>query len=174
MSTADAAIPQTTTWRIDAVHSSAHFSVGHHDVATFRAGFQEISGSLTDGILSGAVPVESIDLPGPAVFKDHLMAPEWFDGAHFAEITFRSTDLHTHGPSVHGAGELTIKGVTQPVELSGGFRGPVEVTQRDQTSTRIGLDLTATIDRREFTITGLGGADWIVTLEVALELVKEQ
>ena len=169
---ADATIPTTGTWRIDSVHSTAHFSVTHNVVATFRAGFRDVEGSLQDGVLAGSVKVDSIDLPGPAMFKDHLMAPEWFDGANHAELGFRSTDLHTHGSSVHGAGELTIRGVTRPVQLGGRFSGPAEVTQGDQTSERIGLDLTATVDRRQFGITGDGGADRDVTLEVALELVK--
>jgi polyisoprenoid-binding protein YceI len=170
--TGDAIIPTTGTGRIDSVHSTAHFSVGHNAVATFRAGFRDITGALQDGVLTGSVQVDGIVLPGPDVFKDHLMAPEWFDGANHAAIDFRSTDLHTHGSSVHGAGELTIKGVTRPVELKGRFSGPAEVGQGDQASERIGLDLTATIDRQEFGITGLGGADWQVTLEVSLELVR--
>ena len=169
---ADATIPTTGTWRIDSVHSTAHFSVTHNVVATFRAGFRDLAGSLQDGVLAGSVKIDSIELPGPAVFKEALMGEDWFDGAHHAELEFRSTDLHTHGDSVHGAGELTIRGVTRPVQLGGRFNGPAEVTQGDRTSERIGLDLTATVDRHEFGITGDGGADRDVTLEVALELIR--
>ncbi len=172
MSTTVGTIPDTGTWRIDSVHSTAHFAVTHHVVATFRAGFRDVSGALEDGVLSGSVKAASIDLPGPDIFKEHLMAPEWFDGANHPELSFRSTDLHTHGDQVHGTGELTIRATTRPIELRGRFSGPVEITQGDTTSNRIGLDLATTVDRREFGVTGTGGAAWDVTIEVALELIE--
>jgi polyisoprenoid-binding protein YceI len=166
------AIPTTGTWRIDSVHSAASFTVTHNVVATFRAGFRDISGHLEDGVLEGTVATDSLELPGPAVFKEHLLAPDWFDGANHAELSFRSRDLHTHGDRVHGAGELTIKGTTRPVELTGEVRGPAQVGEGDGASERIGLDLRTTIDRREFGITGQGGADWPVTIDVALQLIR--
>jgi polyisoprenoid-binding protein YceI len=174
MSTIDEpTIPTTGSWRIDGTHSTASFFVAHHVVATFRGGFRDIEGSLTDGVLVGSVRTDALELPGPAVFKEHLQAPEWFDGANFSELSFRSTDLRAHGDHLHGAGELTIKGITRPVELGGRVEGPVDVELGGETSRRLGLDLTTDIDRREFNITGTGGAGWIVTLQVALELVEE-
>jgi polyisoprenoid-binding protein YceI len=165
-------IPATGTWRIDTVHSTARFTVTHHVVATFRAGFRDVSGALADGVLSGTVKAASIELPGPDIFREQLLGPEWFDGAGHPELSFRSSDLHTHGDRVDGTGELTIRATTRPVELRGRFSGPVEITQGETTSNRIGLDLATTIDRREFGLHGTGGADWIVTIEVALELIE--
>ena len=85
---------------------------------------------------------------------------------------FRSTDLHTHDQQVHGTGDLMIRATTRPTQLRGRFSGPVEIAQGDTTSNRIGLDLATTVDRREFGVTGTGGADWDATIDVALELIE--
>jgi polyisoprenoid-binding protein YceI len=172
--TVPASIPSTGTWKIDSVHSSATFTVGHHVVATFRGHFHEVSGALENGVLSGSVQTDSIDLGTLPVFKEHLLGADWFDIANHTTVEFRSTDLHAHGDHLHAAGELTIKGVTKPVEISGSVRGPVPVPNHDGSSSdRLGLDLITTINRREFGIVGDGGAADEVTIEVSLELVAE-
>lgn len=172
--TVPASIPATGTWKIDRVHSSASFKVGHHVVATFRGHFHEVSGALEDGILSGSVHTETIDVGTLPVFKEHLLGADWFDIANHKTLSFRSTDLHAHGDRLHAAGELTIKGVTKPVEISGSVRGPVPVPNRDGSSSeRVGVDLTTTVNRREFGIIGEGGAADEVTIEVSLELVAQ-
>ena len=175
MTVADpAALPTTGTWQIDTVHSYASFKVTHHLVATFRAGFHSLRGALEDGVLFGSVPVENIDLGGVAVFKEHLLGPDWFDAAAHPELSFTSSDLQIGDDgSIRAAGELTIKGITRPVRITGSARGPAEVKRNDgSTSIRGGLDLAATVDRRDFGLNSTSGTDWTVTLEVALELVK--
>ncbi len=172
--TSPAGIPATGTWKIDSVHSSATFRVAHHRVATFRGHFHDVRGELLDGVLSGSVESESLDVGTMAVFKEQLLGPEWFDLANHATLSFRSTDLHAHGDHLHGAGELTIRGVTRAVELSGNARGPIAVPSRDgRTADRLGLDLSTTINRREFGLTGDGGAADQVTIDVSLELVAQ-
>ena len=172
--TVPASIPSTGTWKIDSVHSSATFTVSHHVVATFRGHFHEVSGALENGVLTGSVQTDSIDLGTLPMFKEHLLGADWFDIENHKTVSFSSTDLHAHGDQLHAAGELTIKGVTKPVEISGSVRGPVPVPNHDGSSSdRLGLDLTTTINRREFGITGEGGAADDVTIEVSLELVAQ-
>ena len=172
--TVRATIPSTGTWKIDSVHSSATFKVSHHVVATFKGHFHEVSGALQNGFLSGSVHTETIDLGTLPVFTEHLLGSDWFDIENHKTLSFSSIDLHAHGDHLHAAGDLTIKGVTKPVEISGSIRGPVPVLNHDgTTSDRLGLDLTTTINRREFGITGEGGAADDVTIEVSLELVAQ-
>jgi polyisoprenoid-binding protein YceI len=174
VSTTAASIPSTGTWQIDSVHSSVTFTVAHHGVATFRGHFHEVSGALEDGVLSGTVQTDSIDLGTLPMFKEHLLGADWFDIANHTSLSFSSTDLHAHGDHLHAHGELTIKGVTKPVEISGSVRGPVPVPNHDGSSSdRLGLDLTTTVNRRDFGITGEGGAADAVTIEVSLELVAQ-
>ena len=55
--------------------------------------------------------------------------------------------VEAHGDEIVVEGELTIKGVTKPVELSGRFVGPATDPWGNE---RIGLDLAGTVDRTEF------------------------
>ncbi len=172
--TVPGSVPSTGAWKIDSVHSSASFKVGHHAVATFRGHFHDVSGVLENGVLSGSVQTETIDLGTLPVFKEHLLGGDWFDIENHKTLSFSSADLHAHGDQLHATGELTIKGVTKSVEISGSVRGPVPVPNHDGSSSeRLGLDLTTTVNRREFGLTGEGGADDDVTIEVSLELVAQ-
>lgn len=172
--TVPASIPSTGTWKIDGIHSSATFTVRHHGIATFRGHFHGLDGALENGALSGSVQTDSIDLGTLPMFKEHLLGADWFDVANHATLNFASSDLHAHGDHVHGAGDLTIKGVTKPVELSGSVRGPIPVANQDGSSSdRLGLDLVTTINRRDFGVSGEGGAADDVTIEVSLELVAQ-
>jgi polyisoprenoid-binding protein YceI len=172
--TVPASIPSTGTWKIDSIHSSVTFKVSHHGVATFRGHFHDVSGALENGVLSGSLPTDTIDLGTLPMFKEHLLGSDWFDIENYKTLSFSSKDLHAHGDQLHATGELTIKGVTKPVEISGSVRGPVPVPNQDGSSSdRLGLDLITTINRRDFDVTGEGGAANDVTIEVSLELVAE-
>ena len=57
-----ASLPTIGTWNIDGLHSTVGFSVSHNVVATFRASFLTVTGSLENGVLTGSVPVDSLEL----------------------------------------------------------------------------------------------------------------
>ena len=165
-------IPTSGTWNIDGVHSSVVFTLTHNVVATFRGSIHGVGGTLQDGVLSGEVAVENINIGLLQPFKQHLLSEDWFDAANHPTLSFRSTDIHSHPDgSVHAAGELTIKGVTKPVSISGVVSGPRSVELGDgSTAERLGLNLMTDIDRREFGMNSFAGADWDVTVEVTLQL----
>ena len=136
------------TWVLDPIHSSASFAVKHMVVSTFRGRFEKFDATLTDGKLVGTVDVGSI------VVKDenlaaHLQSPEFFDAERHPELRFESTDIRRtgDGDEVVVDGELTIKGITKPVEARGTLEGPA-VTFGDVN--KVGLTLEAIIDRTEF------------------------
>jgi polyisoprenoid-binding protein YceI len=135
------------TYVLDPIHSSASFAVKHMVVSTFRGRFERFDATLVDGKLTGTVDVGSI------VVKDenlaaHLQSPEFFDAERHPELRFESSDIR---PGENGEvvvdGELTIRGVTKPVEARGTFEGPA-VTFGDVN--KVGLTLEAIIDRTEF------------------------
>ena len=135
------------TYKLDPVHSSASFAVKHMVVSTFRGRFENFDATLDDGKLIGTVDVSSI------VVKDenlaaHLQSPEFFDAERHPELRFESTDIRRgEGDEVVVDGELTIKGITRPVEARGTLEGPA-VTFGDVN--KVGLTLEAIIDRTEF------------------------
>ena len=134
------------TYVLDPIHSSASFAVKHMVVSTFRGRFEKFDATLVDGKLTGTVDVGSI------VVKDenlaaHLQSPEFFDAERHPELRFESTDIRRDGDEVVVDGELTLKGITRPVEARGTIEGPV-TTFGDVD--KVGLTLEAIIDRTEF------------------------
>ena len=136
------------TYVLDPIHSSASFAVKHMFVSTFRGRFEKFDATLTDGKLVGTVDVGSL------VVKDenlaaHLQSPEFFDAERHPELRFESSEIRPtgEGDEIVVDGELTIKGITKPVEARGTLEGP-HVTFGDVN--KIGLTLEAIIDRTEF------------------------
>ena len=136
------------SWSADPVHSHVSFEVAYAGTNTFRGGFREYAVTLQDGALEGSAQVASVDVKDEQL-NGHLLSPDFFDAQRFPEIRFRATELHRlDGGRVEGKGELTIKGVTRPVELSG--------TIADAPATdpfgreRLGLRLATSIDRTAY------------------------
>ena len=161
-------------WQFAAIHSSADFSVKYL-VAKFRGTFEELDASLDGGVLTGTAKVASISVKDQSLVG-HLMAPDFFDAEQFPEISFTSTILDIQGDALTLDGELTMKGVTKPVQATGSIEGP---TEDFMGNTRLGFTLETTLDRTEFGVSwnadlpkgGKALADE-VTLTVELEFHK--
>jgi len=175
-------LPTAGLWTIDPRHSTVRFSVRHHAVATFRAGFSPVTGAYdaAAGTLSGEVPVDGLLVPGIDMLRNHLLSPAFFDAENHPTFSFCSSSLTARDDGRHEVlGELTLRGITRPVHAVGVARGPVTVHQRDGSVTeRLGIDLTATLDRRDYEISfnneispGMLNLGWDVTIDVALELI---
>jgi polyisoprenoid-binding protein YceI len=175
-------LPQTDVWEIDSHHSTILFSVTHHAVATFRSTFTNVSGAYNAeaGELSGQVAVTDITLTGLDRLKGHIFTPDFFSADEFPTISFHSDKIHADRHELIVEGELTLRGVTKPITARGSVSGPQDIHQRDgNIGQRIGIDLTTTIDRREWGVDfnnevaqGVTNLGWDVKIEAALELVK--
>jgi polyisoprenoid-binding protein YceI len=140
------------TYSVDPKHSNVGFEVRHMGIATVRGVFKSFEGTVvsSDGTttLSGSVDVASIDT-GDEQRDGHLAAPDFFDAGSHPKITFSSTGLDPAGDGqVRLHGEITIKGITKPIELVGVIADAG--TTDPWGNERVGLELQATIDRREF------------------------
>jgi polyisoprenoid-binding protein YceI len=174
MSTIEQVIP-AGTWSVDPVHSKAGFAVRHSGIATFRGHFTELTATLADGTLTGAVDVASIEVP-VAQLKGHLLAPDFFDAEQHPQITFAASDITLDGEQLTVRGELTLKGVTQPLEATGTFGGPATYLDGSE---RIALSLETVINRHDFGVSwnaqlpsGGNAVGDDVTLSVDLELTR--
>ena len=147
------AVP-TGTWSLDSVHSSIGFAVQHSGVMTFKGTFDEYDATLVDGRLEGTAKVASVRVDDPNL-AGHLQTPDFFDAEQFPELRFSSKEIARDGDSVSIQGELTLRGVTQPVELSGTISGPITDGYGNR---RVGLDVETTINRRDF------GINWSMEL----------
>ena len=168
-------------WTSDPVHSSVGFAVKHMVVATFRGGFTDFDVTLAnehgESRLFGAARVQSVDVRDENL-KGHLLSPEFFDAERTPEITFESSEIRADGSELRVAGELTIKGVSRPVEAIGTIVGPVDHPAGGE---RVGIDLSATVDRTDYDLNWnaplpKGGVmvENDVELNIHLELSKEE
>ena len=144
------AVP-TGTWVTDPVHSSLGFAVKHMVVATFRGSMTDFEATLTadeDGKarLVGVGRVASVVLQDENL-SAHVQSPDFFDAERYPEVRYESADVAIEGGKLVARGQITLKGVTKPLELQGELVGPVEDPYGN---IKIGVTLEGTVDRTEF------------------------
>jgi polyisoprenoid-binding protein YceI len=148
LDTATTLAPAGTTWAADPVHSTVAFEVEYAGVSVFRGSFRDFDATLEGSSLSGAARVASVDVKDEQL-NGHLQSPDFFDAERHPEISFRADELAVADEgALSGAGELTIKGVTKPVELRGRLASAPSVDPFGRE--RLGLTLETAIDRNEF------------------------
>ena len=154
MSTAIQTLVPSGTWSLDPVHSRVDFEVSYL-AGRFKGEFHEIAAELTvegeSASLEGTANVASVDVKDENL-SAHLQSPDFFDAERHPELRFAAGNIHL---GVDGQiavdGELTIKGVTQPVTVTGTVTAPILDAYGNE---RIGLNLTTSVDRTDF------GVDW--------------
>jgi polyisoprenoid-binding protein YceI len=170
--------PLSGTYAADPIHSSFGFAVRYQGVSLFRGTLSDVSATLTDGRLEGSAKAESISIKAPEQFRAHVLSGEFFDVENHPDVTFTSTSLDLReGGTADVAGELTIKGITRPVQATGTWTTPAPDAFGN---TRGHLNLEAVIDRTEWDMnwnaplpSGGNALANQVTLVVELSLVEE-
>lgn len=150
---AEPASNTTTSYEIDASHSTLGFAVKHLAVGTTRGGFNTYEGSVIfdpndyssfEAIVT--IDANTIDTNNEGRDK-HLRSPEFFDTEKFPEISFYSDRLEKRGEGNVIIGTLTMKGISQeltiPVELSGPVMSPYG-------SNVIGIKAQIQINRQDY------------------------
>jgi polyisoprenoid-binding protein YceI len=139
-------------WAIDPAHSEVSFTVRHLMVSKVRGTFTRFSGSVTvaenllDSRAEATVEIDSIDTREPNR-DNHLRSADFFEVAKYPEMTFASTALRPDGGDYVLTGDLTIKGVTKPVDFTLEFNG---VGPDPYGGTRAGFSASTEISRSEF------------------------
>jgi polyisoprenoid-binding protein YceI len=143
------------TWDIDAVHSHVGFVARHLMVSKVRGNFTKFEGE----IITAENPLESsatatIDMTSLSTGNEQrdgdVKGENFLDAANHPTMTFRSTGMRADGENYKLDGDLTIKGITHPLELSvelNGF-GPDPYG-----GTRAGFSATGEINRTDYGIT---------------------
>jgi polyisoprenoid-binding protein YceI len=171
------------TYAADQIHSVFGFSVVHNGISTFRGTLDDVSATLRagdDGLeLEGAAKVESISIREPEQFRAHVLGEEFFNADEHPEVTFRSSSVElSEDGRARVEGELSVAGQTKQVTAAGTYREPIDGPDGN---VRVGFDLETKFDRRDFGFdwqmelpSGGDVLDWDVTLNVHLELVKDE
>ena len=161
-------LPQTGTWVIDPSHSSLEFVAKHLVVSKVRGRFGSFAGTVevAEPIETSTVDV-TIDAASvttnDADRDGHVRSEDFLDVGAFPVLTFRSTGVHHRsGDEWTIPGELTIRDVTEPVDLDVEYLG---VFNDPWGNPKAAFSASTTIDREAFGIT------WNAALETGGVLV---
>lgn len=174
--------PNTTeaiAWNVDGPHTEINFSVKHFFTpvtGTFRdyqVDFQFDRENPENSSMKVTIDVASIDTNNERR-DNHLRSGDFFNAAEFPQMTFESTSVKkVSGNQFVATGELTIKGITQEIELPITVLGTTDLPPQMQEMmggiTQIAsFEASATLDRREFEV---GVANWAQTMIVGGDVV---
>jgi polyisoprenoid-binding protein YceI len=159
-------------YTLDTAHTRLGFSARHAMVTTVRGQFGEFEGTAhvdtANPAASGAkVSIKAASITTGQADRDaHLRSGDFFDAENFPELTFVATDVkHVDDVTWRVTGDLTIKGITNPVsidfESTGSARDPFG-------NLRVGFEGSTTINRKEWDLT------WNAALETGGVLVSEK
>ncbi|HEU4830398.1 MAG TPA: YceI family protein [Gemmatimonadales bacterium] len=144
----------TATYRIDVGHSELTFRI-RHLMSRASGTFREWTGTITadpadwsTGSVDVTIQAASIDTRHERRDND-LRSDNFFDVANHPTISFRSTKVELDGSRIVVTGDLTMKGVTKPIVLTGEFLGRMGAgTERE----RIGFSATGKVNRTDYGI----------------------
>jgi polyisoprenoid-binding protein YceI len=137
----------TGTWNVDRIHSAVGFSVDYI-AGAFQGAFAEFEAEVADGVLRGAAEVASVQVKD-ANLEAHLQSPDFFDAERNPRLSFESRDVSRSGDDLTIAGEITLKGHTEAVEIAGRITDPAPDPYGNE---RFGIRLETTVDRTQFGI----------------------
>jgi polyisoprenoid-binding protein YceI len=165
------------TWNIDPTHSEVGFSV-RHLMSKVRGSFTDFSGQVTTtgNILESkvAVTIKSASITTHNDQRDaHLRSPDFFDPASGGELTFVSTGISEGDDGYVISGDLTINGITKPVDLAAEFLG---VGANAYGGTVLGAEASTTINRKDFNVSfniPLDGGKLVIGDKVDITLAIE-
>jgi polyisoprenoid-binding protein YceI len=176
-------LPPEGTYTIDRAHSSVEFVV-RHLLSKARGRFTEFSGEVVIGEgpedSSAKVDIVAASVNTNQEMRDnHLRSGDFFLTEEHPTITFRSREARpTGGNAFELDGDLTIRGITKPVTLTGEFAG---MTVNPQGASVLGFSAKTTVDREAWDITWNAALETggmllgkKVDLEIEVELLRSE
>jgi polyisoprenoid-binding protein YceI len=175
---------QSSSWKIDPMHSEADFTVRHMGISNVRGHFSNLGGTvtfndsdITKSAVNATVDITTVDT-GNSMRDNHLKSPDFFDAAKFPQMTFVSKQIVKKSGKLSLQGDLTMHGVTKPVELS--LDGPSKDLTDQQGHVHRGFSAEGVINRQDFGMKFSGttpGGDAMVSDEIKIsldiELIKQ-
>lgn len=146
----------TGTWDVDAAHTTVGFAVKHAMIATVRGHFSGFSGGATIDAEHPENSTAWLDIDPTTITTNndmrdgHLKSADFFEVEKYPTITFRSTGAKLDGDDLLMTGDLSIRGVTHPIEITWEFGG---IAKDPYGNTKAGFDGSATISRKEWGLT---------------------
>ncbi|HYH51943.1 MAG TPA: YceI family protein [Acidimicrobiia bacterium] len=172
-------LPAAGTYAIDASHSQVGFAVRHMMVSKTRGRFSDFAGTveIAENPLESSVSVtiQSASIDTRDEQRDgHLRSGDFFDAETWPTLTYQSRSVRQIAKGRYIVeGDLTIKGVTQPVPLELAFEGG---GTDPWGGVRLGFSAKTELDREAFGLTwnqALETGGVLVGKKVAIEIEAE-
>ena len=144
---------ETARWDIDPDHSTIEFRVAHMVVSKTSGRFTDYRGFVemdaeakTLKAIEATINAESINTNHEK--RDaHLRNADFLDVKQFPTMTYKMKQYRKQGDIYTIIGDLTLRGVTKEVTLSGTFNG---VTKDPWGNTRAGFSADGKLNRKDF------------------------
>lgn len=165
------------TWTIDPTHSEVSFQARHMGISKVKGKFETFGGTITtaenlaDTKVEATVEVASVNT-NQAQRDEHLRTSDFFLAEEFPTFSFVSNAVKIDGDDIVVSGDLTLRGVTKPVDFAVDFGG---VTIDGYGNTKLGLEAETTINRHDFGVswnapTEAGGLTLGDNVKITLDL----
>lgn len=171
-------------WKIDPTHSEVEFKIRHLMITNvtgyfgkYDATVESSNDDFTDAKINFEADVTSISTKNEQR-DQHLQAEDFFHAAQYPKITFVSTGVtKVNSEEYKVAGNLTIRGISKPVELVVEFSG---IVKDPYGQTKAGFEIKGKINRKDYgltydAVTETGGVllSDEVKLQAGVQLVKQ-
>ncbi len=172
-------LPVAGTYALDSSHSEVGFAVRHLMVSKVRGRFSDVAGTIEIGESplesSVAVTIQTASIDTRDEQRDgHLRSDDFFGVESYPTMTYVSRSVRAAGKGRYVVeGDLTIKGVSQPVPLELTFEGG---GADPWGGVRIGFSAKAELDREAYGLTwnqALETGGVVVGKKVAIEIEAE-
>ncbi len=169
------AMAAPVSYDIDPMHTYPSFEADHMGISFWRGKFNKTTGTLvldkeaSTGSVDVKIDIASVDF-GLDAMNQQAVSPEFFDSAKYSQATYKGKLVDfVDGAPTRVVGDLTLHGVTRPVELKiNRFKCiPHPMFKREL----CGADASAVFKRDEFGLTA--GKEYGFSMDVNLRIQME-
>lgn len=163
-------------WNVDPEHSTIEFRVVHMLVSKTTGHFTEYQGFIdmdaeaeTVKAIEAAIKTASVNT-NHAKRDAHLRNADFFDVEKYPTMTYRMKQYQKTADGYQAVGELTLRGVTKDITLTGNLNG---VAKDPWGNLRAGFNAEGKLNRKDFGMVwskSLDGGGLVVGDEVLIKL----
>ena len=153
---------ESARWNVDPEHSTVEFRVAHMLVSKTTGHFTEYQGFIDMDAEAGTVKAIEATIKTASVNTNHekrdahLRNADFFNVEKYPTMTYRMKQYQKTADGYQAVGELTLRGVTKDITLTGNFNG---VAKDPGGKLRAGFNGEGQLNRKDF------GMVWSKTLD---------
>jgi polyisoprenoid-binding protein YceI len=167
---------ELSRWSVDPEHSTIEFRVAHMLVSKTTGHFTDYDGFIDMDPEAETVKAIEATIKTASVNTNHekrdahLRNADFFDVEKYPTMTYRMRDYKKTSEGYQAVGELTLRGVTKDITLTGNFNG---VAKDPSGKSRAGFNAEGKLNRKDFGMVWsktLDGGGLVVGDEVSIKL----